>query len=191
MPARTGRTRTGLAIVAGAAVLAAGCNSERPVVHQHVPPSAIRRACVVAARRSGLPVACPTRLPRHGGPGAAMPRVLRTSSAGYLIDISNGFTRRPKPLVFHLIVAGQRAPFGRTLAGSASEIGLPKRPRLLGHGAVRRARATLWLAPPYPRGGIHGGHVIATWAEAGHGYVVSVHGLQLSRRALSRVALAL
>lgn len=182
---------SGVALLAIAGLLAAGCDSGRPAAQEREPPPAIRRACGVAAGRARLPVECPTRWPQHGGPGIAQPRVLRTSSSGYLIDIANGFTRRPKPLVFHVIVAGQRAPFHGTLAGTAAEIGLPKHPRVLAHASVRGARATVCLAPPYPRGGIHGGHVIVTWTERGHGYVVSVHGVKLSHSALREVALRL
>jgi hypothetical protein len=180
-----------VALLAGTALLAIGCASDTRSVRDRQPPVAIRRACRVAAGRSALPVQCPARWPRHGGPGAAEPRVLRTSRAGYLIDVANGLTQPWKPLVFHVIVAGQRAPFDRTFAGTAPEIGLPKQAQLLGHAGVGGVQATLRAAPPYPRGGIHGGHVIVTWNDGGHGYLVSVHGVGLSRHALGEVALRL
>ena len=66
---------------------------------------------------------------------------------------------------------------------------LPARP--IGSARVRDAPATVLQAPPFPRGGLHGGHVVVLWNEGGHGYLASVHGERYSRDELVAIALAL
>jgi hypothetical protein len=63
--------------------------------------------------------------------------------------------------------------------------------RRVGSARVDDARATVLREPPYPAGGLHGGHVVVLWNEGGHGYLISVHGERLSQRALVSIALAM
>ncbi len=130
----------------------------------------------------------------------------RTSSA-YLLDAENGF-RRPGGHVFHLLVGGQRRPFGRWPSGvdpdlrvTTHKVTVPQRgggmfvqqlpARRIAVARVHGARATVLREPPYPAGGLQGRHVVVLWNEDGHGYLVSVHGERLSRLALVPVALAM
>jgi hypothetical protein len=63
--------------------------------------------------------------------------------------------------------------------------------RRIAAARVHGAAATVLQEPPYPKGGIHGDHVLVLWNEGGHGYMVSVHGERPSRPALVSIALAM
>lgn len=105
----------------------------------------------------------------------------------YMIDVSNGFSRRA-PHVFHMIIGGQRRPFGPGLTRIEPELGVIA-PTRVGTAAVHRTRAAVLQAAPYPQGGIHGGHVVVLWNERGRGYLVSAHGSRMARRAVIEAAL--
>lgn len=109
----------------------------------------------------------------------------RTDS--YMIDVSNGFSRRA-PHVFHVVIGGQRRPFGPGLTGIDPELGVIT-PRRVGAASVHGSRAAVLQEAPYPKGGIHGGHVVILWNERGHGYVVSAHGSRIRQRAVIEAAL--
>jgi hypothetical protein len=47
--------------------------------------------------------------------------------------------------------------------------------RILRRTTVRGHPALVLAAPPYPRGGLHGGHAIVVWNEGGRGRLVSLH----------------
>jgi hypothetical protein len=172
-----------------------------------VAPAAITNACAEAATPAAFPVLCPTRWPSPSGRGAPKARLFEEASDGYLINVENGFSRRGGH-VFHLIVGGQAQPFGRWPAGvdpdlrvTTRKVTIPQRgggrfvqqlpARRIATARVHGARAAVLQEPPYPTGGIHGGHVVVLWSEAGHGYLVSVHGERLSRDKLVTIALAM
>ncbi len=54
--------------------------------------------------------------------------------------------------------------------------------RVLRATRVRSAPALVLRNPPYPVGGIHGGHVTVIWNAGGAGYAVSGHPAMSSRR---------
>ena len=197
------------------AALVVGCGSDdTPAAPTHssaprlpVAPTAITKACARAAGVTAVPVLCPTRWPSPRGPGAPKARLFEELSDVYLINVENGFSRRGGH-VFHLMVGGQAEPFGRWPAGVDSDlrvttrkVTIPQRgggsfvqqlpARRIGTVRVHGARASGLQEPPYPAGGLHGGHVVVLWNEAGHGYLVSVHGERLSRDELTAIALAM
>jgi len=170
-----------------------------------VAPRAITNVCAKAA--TAVPVLCPTRWPSPSGRGAPKARVFGDAADVYLINVENGFSRRGGH-VFHLMVGGQAHPFGRWPAGvdpdlrvTTRKVTIPQRgggtfvqklpARRIATARVHGARATVLQEPPYPAGGIHGGHVVVLWSEAGHGYLVSVHGERLSRDKLVSISLAI
>lgn len=129
------------------------------------------------------------------------------ASDAYLIHAENGFSRRGGH-VFHLLVGGQRQSFGRWPAGVDPDLRVTTRKvtiptqdggrfvqqlpaRRIATARVHGARAAVLQEPPYPAGGLHGGHVVVLWNEGSHGYLVSVHGERLSQRALVSIALAM
>lgn len=92
--------------------------------------------------------------------------------------------RNAPPRMAHLIVVGGHVE--RSAAGVFDHLqptplsdGLMrrKRNRSLGFGTVRWAGRTgeLSLAPSYPRGGMHGDHLIFRWRQSGRDYAVSLH----------------
>jgi hypothetical protein len=63
--------------------------------------------------------------------------------------------------------------------------------RYIGSTTVHGLHAWILREPAYPQGGLHGRHVIVLWNQAGHGYLVSVHGQGLDDSALIGNATAL
>ena len=199
-------------IVLLAAVLV-GCGGEdkpKPesgsVPRVPVAPAANTRACERPAP-SSFPVLCPRRWPSVGGHEAPKARLFGEAADAYLINVENGFTRRGGH-VFHLMVGGQAEPFGRWPVGvdphlrlttrrvTTPQAGggtfvqqLPARP--FANARIHGARAAVLQEPPYPAGGLHGGHVVVLWSKGGHGYLVSVHGERLSRHELVSIAVAI
>ena len=53
--------------------------------------------------------------------------------------------------------------------------------RRIDSATVHGNRAAVLREPPYPQGGIHGGHVVIVWNQGGHGYIVSAHGARMSQ----------
>ena len=170
-------------------------------------PLAITNACAKAATPSALPVLCPTRWPSPRGRGAPKARLFGEVSDVYLINVENGFSRRGGH-IFHVMVGGQAQPFGRWPAGVEPDLRVTTRKvtipqqgggrfvqklpaRRIATARVHGAGAVVLQEPPYPAGGIHGGHVVVLWNEAGHGYLVSVHGERLSRHKVVSIALAM
>lgn len=190
-----------------ALLLMTGCHDARPAAETAQSPAPrapvpVERACRRAAHRTGLPSACPTTWPQHGGPGEPKARLLRWSARAYLIDVSNGYSHQP--YVFHVLIGAQRRPFGAWPSRTAVELGLPSKTvklRMRGGGYFVRQRAAtpvatlhvtggtglVLAAPPFPAGGIHGGHLIAIWNHRNHGYVISIHGYKLRRRQLVQI----
>jgi hypothetical protein len=173
----------------------------------HDVPTAIKSACARTASHAAFPVLCPARWPSPGGRDAPKARLFEKASDEYLIDAENGF-RRDGGHVFHLLVGGQRQAFGRWPAGVDPDLRLTTRKvtspqrgggtfvqqlpaRRIATARVHGAPATVLREPPYPAGGLHGGHVVVLWSEDGRGYLVSVHGERLSQLALVSTALAI
>ena len=72
--------------------------------------------------------------------------------------------------------AGQRTPF---LAGIPRDP-IPKEPVDLGG-----TTGEILAMPPYPEGGVHGGHVVVRWRVDGVSYDVSLHGGKNTDRAVA------
>jgi hypothetical protein len=170
-------------------------------------PTAIKDACARTATSATFPVLCPARWPPPRGRGGRTARLFERASSVYLLDAANGFTRRGGH-VFHLLLGGQRRPFRHWPAGvdprlrvTTRQVTIPMQgggefvqqlpARRIGTARVHGAGAAILQEPPYPAGGLHGGHVVVLWNENGHGYLVSVHGERLSRRALISIALSM
>jgi hypothetical protein len=101
-----------------AALLAGNCGEDEQTATR-VPaapslrpaPAAVARACQQATGRAAFPVFCPSQWPPHGGAGQPKLRSFGRTADAYLLDASNGFSRR-KTHVFHL----RPAPTLRALA---------------------------------------------------------------------------
>jgi hypothetical protein len=154
------------------------------------PPDAVR-----ACRRSPLlRPACPQRVPEapfdpaseiyqthvfSSGPGGA-----QTFDLSWGGEYPRPARNRPPALVHVVLVGGQ--PLG-PLEGldiprpGQAELrdGLLERERgrAFSFGAARwhGRRGRLLLAPPYPRGGIMGNHLVFRWREGRRGYALSLH----------------
>jgi len=160
----------------------------------------VRAACARAALAVLFPVRCPRRWPDGTGRDdydfSAPPGV-------YLLNFANGFARRG-PKVFHLLIGGQAAAYGDyddALRISVDST-VPMRgggtfvngvaPRRIGTAALGDGlRARVLSEPPYPRGGIQGGHVLVLWNQDGHGYLVSIHASGMPAADQVRIAVAM
>lgn len=183
--------------------------ASRPTADPGLPPTlaAVTRACHKATGPAAFPVLCPTRWPPHGGVGQPKLTTFARTADAYLLNTENGFRRRGAH-VLHLLLGGQRRAFGpgpsrvdRALRLATRTVSIPmadggsfvqERPaRRIRRARVHGIPATVLKAPPYPQGGIHGGHVLVVWNEGGHGYLVSAHGTRMTQRALIEVTLAI
>jgi hypothetical protein len=200
-------------------VLVAGCGGAAGIgssTHLPTPPAAtagigvppvVTRACDRARLRVRFPFLCPTSWPRTESHRPAQLRWITLTRDVYLLNAINGPDDRT-PHVFHLLVGGQRRPFGadwRTidpgLRITTRLIRIPirgggsfvqSRPaERIGTTTVHGTRALLLREPPYPAGGLHGGHILVLWDQGGHGYVVSVHGTGMTPHAVIETAVAL
>lgn len=140
---------------------------------QETRDSVVKRACVRAQRRSRLNVVCPQVLP----PG-------RTSGIQYASRVG-GHTGPARSYSMHLTTTSLRRQSDRSQPGHWSVAGATDPNVLrsdLGPGRPAPRRLTLagapveeYVMPPYPRGGVHGGHVVFVWEGRGAAYLVSVH----------------
>jgi hypothetical protein len=193
-------------------VFVIGCGSEHrrpapnePASHLPAAPRSIAAGCRHVAESSAFPVLCPVTWPRHRGTGQPKLRFLENAADAYLIDASNGFSRRGAD-VFHVLLGGQRRPVGSGLTGIDPALRLTTRRvkvpmkgggefvqalpfRRIGSTTVHGHRAAALREPPYPQGGIHGGHVVIVWNQEGHGYLVSAHGARMPQSDIISVAL--
>lgn len=146
-------------------------------------PTAITNACAQAASRAAFPVLCPARWPPPRGRAAPKARLFGRASGVYLINAENGIGRRGGH-VFHLLVGGQRRAFGRWPAGVDPDLRITTRKvtiptgdggtfvqqlpaRRIATARVHGVRAAVLREPPYPQGGIHGGHVVVPLERGG------------------------
>jgi hypothetical protein len=171
-------------------------------------PPAVAAACRQAAPAVGFAVLCPTVWPPTASRRPPSLRWITRTSRVYLLSALNGIDDRG-PHVFHLLVGGQSQPFGPGwraidpgLRVTTRLVRIPvrgggtfvsERPaRRIGRAVVHGAAALLLREPDYPAGGLQGGHVLVLWSQAGHGYLVSVHGAAgTTTPSLVDVALAL
>jgi hypothetical protein len=78
----------------------------------------------------------------------------------------------------HVVVASQPREFDLTRGArlkADAEMRLPGRKKLLRRTKVGIAPALVLESPPYPRGGVNGGHVSVLWNSEGRGYLASLH----------------
>ena len=192
--------------------LLAGCAHEQSEPAGSSLPSAppgVAEGCRDAADIAALDVLCPTGWPRATRPAKVRLRLYEGESA-YLLEAQSGFGSRSP--VFHVLFGGQRTPFRAGFEGAGKSLRVttrrrvvpfyasPRGGRVLGHDVVELPtrlvrttrihgqRAGIMKSPPYPKGGIHGGHTIVMWNEGDHGYLVSTHS-ETSNRAATRVAI--
>ena len=148
-------------------------------------PRELRAHCERVARRKAFRVLCPRLLPVPAGgdlrPGSPLCRPRRT----YLVE----YHREPGDPVGHVLAGGAARPFrlaGRRPGdewlepdGAPAVLGIPggRRPaRVIARARVHGRPALVLAAPSHPAAGVHGGHVLVVWNEAGNGYLVSLHG---------------
>lgn len=163
-------------------------------------PPVLTHACRKLASSHRVPVRCPARMPAgsaRAGFDLSYPDLAPGADA-YLID-GGAWTareRRVRPVPFHVIVAGTRTrydlattPDGRWPArfppradplrlvplGPLKPGGTETFPRHRVRTLARSGDTVVLRLPPYPAGGIHGGHVAALRTIGGASYAVSVH----------------
>jgi len=136
-------------------------------------PTWIREYCVEARRKTGLPVLCPTRVPRGLVPTANLER-MRPWPDGYVFEAhSTGSSH-------HWVFAASK---GDPVSGYPA--------RRIGSTSVS-GWAAEWLRAS-ESAGIHAHHLALTWRDAHFGYLVSAHiddprSLRSIRRELLAVA---
>jgi hypothetical protein len=177
-----------------AAVLTAGCSgSAEPAGPgpgaQAVPmmslPEGLATACRSAA---GGALPCPRLVPETRGPQRSE---IFEPRAGHLVFFAEwsgpypGITPKNSPPRFvHLVV--QRGALDAMLefplpaGGAAAAVtGEPSRQRrealLMGRPRWGGRQGRLVLAPPFPRGGIEGDHLMFVWKQDGQDHTVSLH----------------
>jgi hypothetical protein len=209
--------RLAAATVAMALLAGCGDEQERASQGSPLPaaPDGVADGCREAVEVVAFPVACPTEWPAARRPRKVGLRLFGGYGASgeddaYLLEAQTGFGSRSP--VFHVLFGGQLKPFPPGFEGGGKQLRVttrrvvspyyasPRGGRVLGTSVVERpARrvgktrvhgqpAAIMKAPPYPEGGIHGGHSIVMWNENGHGYLVSTHS-ETSRLAATRTAI--
>jgi hypothetical protein len=154
-------------------------------------PAAVTRLCAGSA--SGRTRSCPSLFPAAPrSRGTDSLRLTRERTEVYLFTFNVlGFEgddsghvllgHQHRPLVIHGRV-GQSWPRRREETPD-DELRLPARvdsPRaqeliVIGRVAIGDSEGLELRAPPYPSGGVHGGHVLVLWNRSDGGYVVSLH----------------
>jgi hypothetical protein len=158
-------------------------------------------ACVQRALLDHFLVLCPRRYPLTPQSTVTVTATQFRAPSFYWIE-TNDAAGFPADDEGHLIFGGQRPSFSlRGAVGqswprpgeppSVEQLGIPRLrtipmqgggtfvqqrpPLVVAHVSVRTHPGLVLLAPPYPVGGIMGGHLIVIWNEGGHGYLVSLH----------------
>ena len=169
-------------------------------------PDVVKTACKRARASVDFTILCPTHWPRTRSPSSPSLRWMTKTKRVYLLNAFNGLRDR-SPHVFHLLIGGQQRDFGKRWTaidpGLRVTTGLVTTPirgggrfvqqrpaRRIGTTTVAGHAAVVLQEPAYPQGGLQGGHIIILWNAAGHGYLVSVHGLSLSIPALIQLGTA-
>jgi hypothetical protein len=167
---------------------AAGCDDEATsasdtAIRLGPTPAKVMRTCRELQRRQSAP--CPLRFPRTRGTRVEVQSLTPLGYRGYLASFNvGGFASDDGG---HVLLAAQPRPLelsgrvngGWPAPGDAPDAQLRLRARggfrVVERTTVGAARALVVRAPPYPAGGVHGGHVIVLWNRRGRGYVVSLH----------------
>jgi hypothetical protein len=138
-------------------------------------------------------VLCPSVWPRHDGRAEDGRNLVLPGFQGYLGTFNDGGFLTGD--AGHLLLGGQPKPFSLTGAPGAlwprpgqpnpnAAMRLPPDAFPAGHlpRATIARRAEVGGLPAivihpreYPRGGVHGGHVVVLWNQRGRGYLVSLH----------------
>ncbi len=145
-------------------------------------PPRLRRVCASAARKGTVSVRCPRLIPAGaGGSSVLRPRrsVVRPGARG-----DDGRRRYRGPRDFYVIEAYARSlrPEGHWLTAAGSERSLEEhalrsaRPPRVQRVRVADRDIELRRYPPYPDGGVNGGHVVAIARGKEQLTYVSVHG---------------
>jgi hypothetical protein len=170
-------------------------------------PAAVGAVCSKLAQSVSFTVMCPTAWPRTAAAGEPQVGVLATTQTTYLVNAFSGLSDHGAH-IFHLLFGGQNTPFGAGrgsidpgLRVTTRDVRIPMTGggtfvqqlavRYVGRTTVHHRRARILQEPPYPQGGVQGGHVLVLWNESGHGYLVSVHGQGLTKPALIAAAVDL
>jgi hypothetical protein len=156
-------------------------------------PEAVGQLCGITALKVQGTV-CPTKFPLKRGSQAADGQELRRDGyGGYLLEWH--VTKFRGDDAGHVVVASQPREFD--LSGGAAvktdgPMALPGRKKLLRRTKVGTGAALVLQSPPYPRGGINGGHVSVLWNSDGRGHLVSLHfqGYALRDRIAAAVGMA-
>jgi hypothetical protein len=162
-------------------------------------PGVVVSFCRERARRRTFVVLCPTRYPTAGGSQVTNSGQSLLGPSFYWASFNDTSGVADNG---HLILGGQRPPF--SLVGTPGQLwprpGQPhpvqqlnvprwrftpnqgggryvaQRPAtVLRDATVGGQPALVLVAPPYPDGGLMGGHVIVVWNSGGHGYLLSLH----------------
>ena len=195
-----------VAALAGAGVWGCGGDEpspvpERPPADTRAATPQFTAGCAREAGRVAVAVLCPARLPDSGYEAA---RGFGDPPCAYLVNLEPRRMSKRAGAVFHLLIGGRCRPWDlrarggswpaeRPPAGTGDGLRLVGtemlRPgeswadeRRVGLRVLRRDRvgsspALVLRNPPYPTGGIHGGHVSVVWNAGGAGYVVSGHAV--------------
>ena len=145
-------------------------------------PPRLRRVCASAARKGTVAVRCPRLIPAGAGQSSVLlPRrsVVRPGAAGddgrrrfrgprdfYVID---AYSRSLRPERHWLTAAGRARSLEERALSST-------RPPRVEHVRVAGREIELRRYPPYPEGGVNGGHVVAIARAGDQLTYVSVHG---------------
>jgi hypothetical protein len=143
-------------------------------------PRRVARACLKAERVVRVPVRCPSWVPAGpldsrfgGGAVAAQP----PGNTFYLLNFHSPRLNRGKrdPGGDPGIQLGHWVAGGGRTGSLVEEFGSPE------ITAARSREIDGWDVRvedyvPYPRGGIHGGHVVASTTHGDHRYLASIHG---------------
>jgi hypothetical protein len=169
-------------------------------------PAVVGKVCGKLVKAVDFPIMCPSAWPRSAAASEPQVGVFATTRATYLVNAFNGLSDHG-PHIFHLFFGGQASPFRADLTSidpslrvTTHDVRIPMRggrtylqqraAHDIGSTTVHRQRARILQEPPYPQGGLHGGHVLVLWNQSGHGYLVSVHGQGLARPTLIAAAVA-
>jgi hypothetical protein len=199
-----------------AALALAGCGDEPPREPQAAlseAPAGIGDSCREVAADVDFEVLCPGKWPQATRPARTRLRPIGGSGThAYLLEANESFG--PRSPVFHVLLGGRDQPFPPSFARAGRDLRVPTRDivvpihsgpgggpsrgtfvqerpaRRIGTTTVHGERAAVLVAPPYPQGGIHGGHSIVMWNEGGRGYLVSAHS-EASRRSATATAIAI
>lgn len=164
-------------------------------------PGAAMQFCEIRARLRTFPVLCPARYP-HERDSSVKSSGTSLHNRGFYWASFNDQSGFPDGDQGHIIVGGQIRPFSLAAApkhrwptkGSSEPLGMAPIPRLIttpkaGGGtyvvqepstvlmtvSVNGLRGLALRAPPFPVGGLSGGHIIVVWNVDHHGYFVSLH----------------